>query len=251
MNSKAERMEFPSHIDQKVLSATRENSSLFRAINVGDLTNIRAREIGEQLDNINAHLSSGETPLLFAVALKSVQSVFTLLELGADIHLEGAYYGLEPDVMQNLFSRWISPIQVVVEQDDVKMIEAILDQVTVTEPVTINSFTMLRMYDVAIKQRAKRLLELISTKCSSKPDNCVEPLGVELLFSRLYAAIENDFYEGVRFMLGKFVSANGREGHYPTPLVAAALKRQCRNMQTLLTEKGAHLDVQSSKSKFF
>jgi hypothetical protein len=77
---------------------------------------------------VNVRLCTGETPLLLAILKKNEQAVRLLLQHGADVNMEGAYYDLEPDINDTCVCRWLLPSVAAVESCNVDIAESVLER---------------------------------------------------------------------------------------------------------------------------
>jgi ankyrin repeat protein len=147
------------------LIETRQSSNAIMSDDVSDLGTALATD---SKSHVNVHLMTGETPLLYAILTRDTQAVKWLLEHGADVNIEGAYYEMEPDVGDMCVARWLSPVYAAVECGDVDITEAVIERAPAT--IFIQSYKWERVCELAITKHAVRLVELLVTKCKpSKP----------------------------------------------------------------------------------
>jgi ankyrin repeat protein len=150
------------------LIETRESSKLFNTIMSDDVSDLGTALATDSKSHVNVHLMTGETPLLYAILTRDTQAVKWLLEHGADVNIEGAYYEMEPDVGDTCVARWLSPVYAAVECGDVDITEAVIERAPAT--IFIQSYKWERVCELAITKHAVRLVELLVTKCKpSKP----------------------------------------------------------------------------------
>jgi ankyrin repeat protein len=150
------------------LIETRQSSKLFNAIMSDDVSDLGTALATDSKSHVNVHLMTGETPLLYAILTGDTQAVRWLLEHGADVNIEGAYYEMEPDVGDTCVARWLSPVYAAVECGDVDITEAVIERAPAT--IFIQSYKWERVCELAITKHAVRLVELLVTKCKpSKP----------------------------------------------------------------------------------
>jgi hypothetical protein len=112
------------------LTEARKKSNVCRAIANNDVTALKkALDCNSNGDGeVNVQLCTGETPLLLAILNKNEQAVRLLLQHGADVNMEGAYYDLEPDINDTCVCRRLLPSVAAVESCNVDIAETVLER---------------------------------------------------------------------------------------------------------------------------
>jgi ankyrin repeat protein len=219
------------------LIKAREENNICRAIGNNDLDTLEAVLVAGSNDDreseVNVRLSTGETPLLFALLKKNVQVVRSLLQHGADVNLEGAYYRTEPDISEKCVSCWLSPASAAVDSDSVDIAEAVFDNFCGV--VYVGCYEWEKSCTLAIKQHAVHLLDLLVEKWKPTP-------GENVIHHLLDLAIQEGVCAIVESLL-RVVDLSSDGGKH-THLAAAAMRGRV-NICQLLIKHGASVHCHS------
>jgi ankyrin repeat protein len=217
------------------LIKAREENNICRAIGNNDLDTLEAVLVAGSNDDRESEvrLSTGETPLLFALLKKNVQAVRSLLQHGADANLEGAYYRTEPDISEKCVSCWLSPASAAVDSDSVDIAEAVFDNFCGV--VYVGCYEWEKSCTLAIKQHAIHLVDLLVEKWKPTPSENVIHHLLDLAIQEGVCAIAESLLRVVDLS-----SDGGKHMH-----LAAAAMRGHVNICQLLIKHGASVHCHS------
>lgn len=200
-------------------------------------------------EQINDHLTTGQTPLLVAIQLRHYRAVTMLIRQGADVNLKGSVF--EPDTAQPelLRSSWRSPASLAVKRH--APIQSIVRQLknTPNSTVEVDANKWKDMWELCVRCRSETELTLLAQKCliTGWTMDIKNKYVEEILLHALCDAAREGYGQASTYLLDRGVNPNGYlESKFLVPLTAAALAGK-KDMCELLITRGARLNSTDHK----
>jgi ankyrin repeat protein len=229
------------------LSEAREANSICKHFSSYkcDLEQLKETLSDGDKNDINTHMSTGETPLLYAILEQDIEAIQLLLQYDADVNMAGAFYDAFVNSEETHTSHWMSPAQAAVLCEDVDIANTVLEKIS--EGFEVD----------AVKWR--KLCE----KAMRKPENMCMRLAVQLVTSftplrnNLRNSSKHDCFGRVLLVAAELglcgiaehlLLHNADPNYYyehQTPLVAAAINGHI-DMCRLLVQHGARVNSEAS-----
>jgi ankyrin repeat protein len=198
-------------------------------------------------NDINAHMSTGETPLLYAILTQDDEVIQLLLQYGADVNKAGAYYdddGHEGRT-KTYISRWISPAQAAVDCEDVDIADAVLEKIS--EGFQVDAAKWRKLCEEAMRRpenMCMRLAEQLVTSFSPLRNSLRNSSERDCFGRVLLVAAELGLCNIAEQLLLHNADPNYYYEHQ-TPLVAASINGHV-DMCRLLVQHGARVNSEAS-----